>query len=156
MSETDTAEQTTETQTETEKVIDWEAEAAKQKAINKKIEADNKRNATRLAELETANQSELEKAQARAAAAEKELETSRLDAARNEVALEKKLSPSQAKRLVGTTREELEADADELLADLKASTSTAASSEAQGKRGEQVGAGAKPNLNDALRALANK
>lgn len=38
--------------------------------------------------------------------------------ARLEIALEKGLTPSQAKRLVGSTREELEADADELIADL--------------------------------------
>src|SRR5690349_696993 len=38
-----------------------------------------------------------------------------LSEARREVAAAKGLSPAQAKRLVGTTREELEADADELL-----------------------------------------
>lgn len=37
---------------------------------------------------------------------------------RLEIALEKGLTKTQAKRLVGSTREELEADADELLADL--------------------------------------
>jgi len=42
-------------------------------------------------------------------------------AMRAEVANAKGLTPTQAKRLVGSTREELEADADELLADIGAS-----------------------------------
>ena len=41
-------------------------------------------------------------------------------ALRAEVSNAKGLTPTQAKRLVGATREELEADADELLADLGA------------------------------------
>ena len=41
-------------------------------------------------------------------------------ALRAEIANAKGLTPSQAKRLVGSTREELEADADELLADIGA------------------------------------
>lgn len=41
-------------------------------------------------------------------------------ALRAEVANAKGLTPTQAKRLVGTTREELEADADELIADIGA------------------------------------
>jgi nucleoid DNA-binding protein len=41
-------------------------------------------------------------------------------AVRAEIANEKGLTPSQAKRLVGSTREELEADADELLKDIGA------------------------------------
>lgn len=41
-------------------------------------------------------------------------------ALRAEVANAKGLTPTQAKRLVGSTREELEADADELLADIGA------------------------------------
>lgn len=42
-------------------------------------------------------------------------------ALRAEIANAKGLTPTQAKRLVGETREELEADADELLADIGAS-----------------------------------
>ena len=41
-------------------------------------------------------------------------------ALRAEIANEKGLTPSQARRLVGSTREELEADADELLKDIGA------------------------------------
>ena len=45
-------------------------------------------------------------------------DTAEISALRYEIALDKGLTKSQAKRLVGSTREELEADADELLADL--------------------------------------
>lgn len=140
--ETDTAEKTTETET-VEKVTDWQAEAEKWKSFARKHEDEVKNlrpAAKKLAELEEANKSEIEKAQARAEAAEKELNQTRLEALRAQVALDKKLSPSQAKRLVGASREELEADADELLADLKnTAPAAAASSEGQGKQGEVVG-----------------
>lgn len=69
-------------------------------------------------------ESELEKATARAEAAEKDLVTARSTAERATVALTKGLTAAQAKRLVGGTREELEADADELLEDLQATKAT--------------------------------
>lgn len=65
-----------------------------------------------------ANKSELQKAVERAEKAEKDLTPTRAQVARLEVALEKGLTLTQAKRLVGTTKDELAADADELLADL--------------------------------------
>lgn len=96
--------------------------------------------AKRLDELEDAQKSEIEKAQARAEAAEKRLQETELARLRSEIALTKGLTPSQAKRLVGTNADELAADADELLADLKhTAPAAAASSEGQGKQGEQVG-----------------
>ena len=73
----------------------------------------------RLQEFEDRDKTEAQKLADRAEAAEKravELETK---AMRLEVASEKGLTPAQAKRLVGTTREELEADADELLETFK-------------------------------------
>lgn len=59
----------------------------------------------------------------RATTADAERAKSDLRATRAEVALAKKLTPSQAKRLVGTTVAELEADADELLKDIGAQRS---------------------------------
>lgn len=53
-------------------------------------------------------------------AAEERAEKAELKATRLEVAFEKGLTPTQAKRLVGSTREELEADADQLLKDFPA------------------------------------
>ncbi|WP_435109399.1 hypothetical protein [Nocardiopsis synnemataformans] len=71
--------------------------------------------ATRLDELENANKSEQQKAQEAAAALEKRATAAEQRALRLEVAAAKGLTTAQAKRLVGSTQEELEADADELL-----------------------------------------
>lgn len=56
----------------------------------------------------------------RVAQIERQAQESESRALRAEVANAKGLTPSQAKRLVGATREELEADADELLKDIGA------------------------------------
>jgi hypothetical protein len=69
-------------------------------------------------EFEDLSKTEQEKLTERASELEKNLTTAQANAARFEIALEKGLTKSQAKRLVGSTREELEADAEELLADL--------------------------------------
>lgn len=71
--------------------------------------------ANKAKELEDASKSDVEKATENLAAAEKRAQEAELRAARAEVAAAKGLTPAQAKRLVGTTQEELEADADELL-----------------------------------------
>jgi hypothetical protein len=71
----------------------------------------------KLKELEDRDKSDSEKLAERAAAAEKRAAEAEANALRLEVAAEKGLTKSQVKRLVGATREELEADADELLAD---------------------------------------
>lgn len=76
---------------------------------------DLKASADRLKELEERDKSEAEKAAQRAEAAEKKLAEAESRALRLEIAHEKGLTPSQAKRLVGSSKEELEADADELL-----------------------------------------
>lgn len=70
----------------------------------------------KLKEIDDAGKSEAEKTAERLAAAEKAAAEHEQRALRLEVAAEKGLSPAQAKRLVGSTREELESDADELLA----------------------------------------
>ncbi|WP_372728965.1 hypothetical protein [Nocardioides sp.] len=68
-------------------------------------------------ELEEAGRSDLEKLTARAEQAERTASQHEARAQRLEVAFEKGLTPAQAKRLVGGTREELEADAEEILRD---------------------------------------
>lgn len=73
----------------------------------------------RLKEIEDRDKTEAERALARAEAAEKAAEAAEMRAIRLEIAAEKGLTPAQAKRLVGTTREELEADASELLETFK-------------------------------------
>lgn len=102
----------------------FEAEAEKWKALARKHEKEAKANADaakRLAEFEDANKSEVEKAAAKAAESEKRAQEAELKVLRLEVAAEKGLNPAQAKRLVGTTREEFESDADELLETFKPS-----------------------------------
>lgn len=73
----------------------------------------------RLKEFEDRDKTETQKLAERAEAAEKRAAELEAQAIRLEVASEKGLTPAQAKRLVGTTREELEADADELLSTFK-------------------------------------
>lgn len=79
---------------------------------------DLKAKAVEYDKAQEASKSELQKVADRAAAAEKERDELRKASLRAEVALSKGLTASQAKRLVGSTKEELVADADELLADL--------------------------------------
>jgi hypothetical protein len=83
-----------------------------------------------------ADKSEAEKR----AAAEQRAVDAELRATRLEVAAEKGLTPAQARRLVGSTREEIAADADEILRDFPASTTPAKATPkpdpSQGSRGE--------------------
>ena len=108
--------------TETD-VKDWEAEAKKWQALSQKMEQRAKGNADAAKELEKFRKAEADRAEAekseaeKRTAAEKRAEEAELRALRLEVATDKGLPPKLAKRLVGATREELEADADELLSD---------------------------------------
>lgn len=79
--------------------------------------------AAKLDQLEAANQSELEKAIARAEAAEKAAEAAdgarkaaEVKALRARVAAEKNVPPKRAKYITGETQEEIEAAADDLAA----------------------------------------
>jgi hypothetical protein len=80
---------------------------------------------TRLKELEDAEKKradekkdDLTKAQEASADLQSKLDTALARVDRLEVAIDKKLTVKQANRLSGTTREELEADADDFLTDL--------------------------------------
>jgi len=92
---------------------------AKWKALARKHEAQAKANADaakRLAEIEDASKSEQQRLEERATAAEKRLEETEARLLRAEVASDKGLPAALAARLTGTTKEELEADAEQLLA----------------------------------------
>lgn len=91
---------------------DWKAEARKWEQRAK----DNKSAADELEQLKEADKTEAQKAADRATEAEKRATEAEAKALRLEVAQDKGLTPAQAKRLAGTSKEELEADADELLA----------------------------------------
>jgi len=75
----------------------------------------------RLKEIEDKDKTEAQKLADAKTESDKRAETAEAKALRLEVAFEKGLTPKQAKRLTGSTREELEADADELLEDFKPS-----------------------------------
>jgi len=79
---------------------------------------DLKAKAAKFDEIEQANKTELQKITEDRDTHQKRGDTAEQQVARLEVALTKGLTLTQAKRLVGKTREEFEADADELLADL--------------------------------------
>lgn len=85
------------------------AERDARKAAEKKLAAYEKAEQAKA----DADKTEVEKR----AAADARADAAELRATRLEVAHEKGLTPAQAKRLVGSTREELEADADEVLKD---------------------------------------
>jgi hypothetical protein len=93
---------------------DWKAESRKWEARSK----ENAAAAQKLAEFEESQKSDLQKSEDRANRAEKLAADSASDAIRARVALEKGLTPAQEKRLIGSTRDELLADADVLLTDL--------------------------------------
>lgn len=104
---------------------DFKAEAEKWKALARKHEATAKKNADaaeRLADLEEKDKTELQKLTDRAAAAEKAQADAELTALRYEVAASKGIPIGQAKRLIGSTKEELESDADEYLESQKPDT----------------------------------
>lgn len=111
--------------------VDHAAEAAKWKALARKHEAEAKKNKTaadRVAALEDADKSEIQRERDKAAAAEARAKAAEHRADRLDVAAAKGLSPSLAARLVGETREELEADADELLKVVKPADGTSGAS----------------------------
>jgi hypothetical protein len=105
--------------TETEGQPDYKALAEKWKTLSRKHEGQAKANADaakRLAEMEDADKTEMQKLIDKAAASDKEAAHAQRELARLRVGMRKGLTETQAKRLVGETEEELEADADELLA----------------------------------------
>ncbi|MCX4470461.1 hypothetical protein OOK41_09095 [Micromonospora sp. NBC_01655] len=119
---TTSPEQTAEGEVEEQVGADQLGDAGKQAIDRMKAERNEERKARRTLEAKLAEYEKAEQAKAdadkteaeRRAAAEQRAEQAELRALRLEVAAEKGLTPAQAKRLVGATREELEADADEI------------------------------------------
>lgn len=94
-------------------------EATRMRAALKEANKEAEKHRLRAKELEDKDKSELQ----RTADERDEHKTARtaaeMTALRLEVAIDKGLTSTQAKRLLGSTREELEADADELVASFK-------------------------------------
>jgi hypothetical protein len=117
----DTAENTSGTEVETPDVNAAKPEAVPPE-VKRALSKANKEAETlrlRLKEFEDRDKSELERAAERIEAAEKRATDLEARALRLEVASEQGLTAAQAKRLVGQNREELEADAKELLETFK-------------------------------------
>ncbi|MFF4530773.1 hypothetical protein ACFY1P_16050 [Streptomyces sp. NPDC001407] len=105
----------------------WEDPAAARAEIER-LAAELAGHAARVAELEPAaaelhqlqeaGKTEAQRLTERAEAAERQADQTRAELVRAQVAHSRGLTERQAARLVGTTREELEADADELLVDI--------------------------------------
>jgi hypothetical protein len=103
---------------ETGQVEDPATELAKWKALSQQNEARAKANAEaakKLAAIEESQKTEQQKLADRLAAAEKRAADAELAALRADVASAKGIPPALAGRLLGSTREELDADADNLL-----------------------------------------
>lgn len=92
---------------------------AAMKAALKKANKEAEAARLKLKEIEDKDKSESVKATERAEAAEKRAQEAELRAMRLEVATAKGLSAAHAKRLSGSTKEELEADADDFLESIK-------------------------------------
>jgi hypothetical protein len=99
-----------------------QAEVDKWKALARKNEQRAKENAdaaSKLTVLEDQQKSELQKLTEKAEQATRDAEAAQLKLLRLEVASAKGLTPLQAQRLQGGTRDEIESDADDLLAAFK-------------------------------------
>lgn len=96
--------------------------ARKEAASNRVAARDGREALAQLKQIEDRDKTEAQKLQERAEAAEQKLATAERNAMVASVALSKGLTEAQAKRLIGTTQEELEADADELLSTFGSST----------------------------------
>jgi hypothetical protein len=146
------------------KETDWQAEAEKWKGLSRKregVETALKRAGIGLAdvsellaarrklqELDDKDKSESDRLTDRAAIAEKKAADAEKEAARLRVGLRKGLTETQAKRLVGETEEELEADAKELLASFQPPANDEDKGKGDmpsGRPKERVRSGAAPN-----------
>lgn len=102
-------------------VEQWQAEADKWKGLSRKNETAAKKNASAAEKLEKLEQdklTEIQKAEARAKAAEERAAKLELKELKADVAKAKELPAYLAARLQGSTKEELEADADALAKEL--------------------------------------
>jgi len=127
---------------------DPSAEVEKWKRLARHHEDRAKANADaaiKLKQIEDAGKSEIERLTEQQRASEARAAEAESRALRLEVAAEKGLTPVQAKRLVGSTREELESDADELLATFKSEDEDASAATGLQRRPREVlRAGARP------------
>jgi hypothetical protein len=160
--QTATAQTDTGTQADTASAAtDPAAEVAKWKALARKHEDQAKSNsaaAQKLAQIEEANKSEAQKAADRVTAAERTASEATLKALRYEVGIEKNVPSNLLRYLTGATKEELEANAAQLIADFGADTATTGGQARRPQEALRAGASADPNqaINDRIRQAAGR
>lgn len=112
----------------------------------------------KLKEYEDRDKTDLQKLQEERDALRQERDSLTFNQLRREVADEKGLTPAQAKRLVGSTREELEADADDILSSFPAASKPKFGDVGQGARTEKSAQRvySRSELNDFSFYQANK
>lgn len=91
----------------------------KERRARRQAEKDAKDVSERLKAIEDKDKSEADKLRDERDDAVKARDEARANELRLQIATDKGLTPAQAKRLVGTTKEELEADADDFLESIK-------------------------------------
>lgn len=127
-----------------------QAERDRVKALEQQVK-DLKPLADKAKQLEDEKLGETEKLQKQITDLTKDRDAATAKADRYEVALEKGLNLTRAKRLVGSTRDELVADADELLKDLGPTTEgDGKKSPPKGKPTENLRGGGDPDENDPV------
>jgi hypothetical protein len=113
----------------------------------------------KLKEFEDRDKSEQQKLTEAHAAAEKRAAEAELRATKLEIAADKGLTPAQARRLVGATREELEADAEDILRDFPAVAARPAGPRpdpSQGARGSKPSSGRDAALAEIQKRFGTK
>jgi hypothetical protein len=135
--------------------VDIEAVKAKERKLNRENATLRARakaaeeKADKWDEFELSQKSEVEKVTERLAAAEKLAADLQANAVRTEVAMSKGLTAAQAKRLSGSTREELESDADELLSMFSPAAVAAADEDTESRRPvSELRGGPDPTVSD--------
>jgi hypothetical protein len=155
--ETGDAENESQTQTKPTETVDFWKKKAREQETRAKA---NAAAATKLQEYEDRDKTEAQRLADRAEAAERRAIEMETQALRLEVAAEKGLTPAQAKRLMGSTREEFEADADELLTTFRSAAETkqeqAAASLDLGTRGGGVTPSADQAAANWLQSIARR
>jgi hypothetical protein len=138
---------------------DWKAEAEKWKGLSRKHEAQAKENlaaAQKLAAYEESQKSESQKAADRMAVLEREVSEAKTTALRYEVGVEKGVPTKLLRYLSGSTKEELEANAAQLIADFGTGTDPSKGAGAQsGRPREALRPGAAPGANPDPNAEIN-
>jgi len=141
-----------------EATVDWKAKAreweAKSKANHKRIQ-ELEPKASQFDALEAASKTDLERAQAQAEALQRELASTQRQALVASVALDRGLPANLARRLQGESREDLEADADELLSQF-GTTSTTRAPAPDRSQGSSANGGASPTPAQAFADLIQK